>query len=66
MAPPSRGKKSKRERVEKIEGGVIVNSLKDSFRVMIFMEMKIRMRMEREGDRNDGRDENDHEIKIIK
>ena len=45
---------------------VIVNSLKDSFRVMIFMEMKIRMRMEREGDRNDGRDENDHEIKIIK
>ena len=45
---------------------VIVNSLKDSFRVMIFMEMKIRMRMEREGEINEGRDEIDHEIKIIK
>ena len=43
-----------------------MNSLKDSFRVMIFMEMemKIRMRMEREGEINEGRDQNDHEIKI--
>ena len=46
----------------------ILNSLKDSFRVMIFMEMKmkIRMIMEREGEMNKGRDENDHEVKIIK
>ena len=44
----------------------IVNSLKESFRVMIFMEMKMRMEMEREGEINEGRDENDHEIKIIK
>ena len=46
----------------------IVNSLKESFRVMIFMGMKMemRMKMEREGEMNEGRDENDHEIKIIK
>ena len=42
----------------------IVNSLKESFRVMIFMEMK--MKMEGEGEMTEGRDENDHEIKIIK
>ena len=41
-----------------------MNSLKESFRVMIFMEM--RMEMEREGEMNVGRDDNDHEIKIIK
>ena len=42
-----------------------MNSLKDSLRVMIFMKIKIRMTMER-GEMNGGRDENDHEIKIIK
>ena len=41
-------------------------SLKESFRVMIFMEMKMEMRMEMEREMNKGRDENDHEIKIIK
>ena len=43
-----------------------MNSLKDRFRVMKFMEIKMRMEMEREGEINEGRDENDHEIKIIK
>ena len=56
------------EREKQRERAVIVNSLKDSFRVMIFMEMKIKIRMEieREGEMNKGKDENDHEIKIIK